>query len=185
MFTLFNAQVKMPLYRHFPQHHGYCEPIGRSRAALFAKPVVAVEVQNENTGFGHLFNRYDCPDWLWYLHSRYLDRTRTAKKVYTQEMSNGDHRTLLDQILGLGGLVVVSGYPSRLYESALGDWQLITKQVPCYSLPATRASGRLSKPRRTECPLLNPAAWNCLCHWRSQSQTNPVVMAVKAKETQC
>lgn len=134
MFTLFNSQVKMLLYRHFPQHHGYCEPFGRSRAALFAKPVVAVEVQNDlNPGLTNYFRVLKNAAIAINL-TMALQLTPNLRQEHAECRKN---------------------YPAKDPEEWARPFKVLTRK------------------------------FYCLCHWRSQSQTNPVVMAVKAKETQC
>lgn len=61
-------------------------------------------------------------------------------------MSDAEHRELLDHLLKLKGMVVLSGYPSRIYAEALQSWHMIERQ--------TLADG--ARPR-TEVLWLNPA----------------------------
>ena len=61
----------------------------------------------------------DGPETLFYLDPPYLDETRSVPDVYRFEMSSTEHSELLDFIRKVRGKVMVSGYPSELYESAL------------------------------------------------------------------
>jgi DNA adenine methylase len=112
----------------------------------------------ENLDFAQLFDRYDAPDTLWYLDPPYLASTRVSEEVYEHELSDRDQHRLLNHIKRLKGMVIVSGYPSRLYDESLPGWKTLTTTVPCYSSP-TNQTGRSRKPDRTECLWFNPIAW--------------------------
>jgi DNA adenine methylase len=87
----------------------------------------------------------DTPATLFYLDPPYLHETRTAKQVYGAfEMTEADHRELLDVLRGCRGKVILSGYPSRPYDEALPDWTRHT-----FDLPNNAAGGR-TKGRETE-----------------------------------
>ncbi len=74
---------------------------------------------------------------LFYLDPPYLAPTRTAPKVYAHEMSEADHRELLDTVRGCKGKVILSGYPNALYDEALASWN--RHDVP---MPNHAAGGR-------------------------------------------
>jgi DNA adenine methylase len=86
----------------------------------------------------------DGPDTLFYLDPPYLEETRTAPGVYRFEMTRDDHAEMLDVARQLRGSVMISGYPSDLYDSALDGWERHT-----FDLPNNAASGE-SKDRETE-----------------------------------
>jgi DNA adenine methylase len=87
----------------------------------------------------------DGPQTLFYFDPPYLHATRTAREVYgPHEMSEGDHRELLEVVKQCQGKVMLSGYPSRLYDTALADWKRHT-----FDLPNNAASGK-TKDRETE-----------------------------------
>ena len=67
--------------------------------------------------------------------------------TYRHELSDGEHAELLEALLRLRGMVLLSGYPSPLYDAALPGWQRVER--------AAMADGALP---RTECLWLNPAA---------------------------
>lgn len=65
----------------------------------------------------------DGPTTLFYLDPPYLPETRLAKGVFGEfEMTRQQHEELLDAITGLQGMVMISGYPSTLYDSRLASW---------------------------------------------------------------
>jgi DNA adenine methylase len=87
----------------------------------------------------------DTPATLFYCDPPYLHETRTAKKVYgPHEMTDADHRKLLDVLRGCKGRVILSGYASQLYDTALAGWN--RKEIP---LPNNAAGGK-KKRRMTE-----------------------------------
>jgi DNA adenine methylase len=86
----------------------------------------------------------DGPDTLCYCDPPYPRQTRTVPDVYGHEMSDADHRQLLDLLRQCRGKVMVSGYPSRLYDTALAGWKRHT-----FNLPNNAAGGR-KKGRETE-----------------------------------
>jgi len=59
---------------------------------------------------------------LFYLDPPYLHSTRASTGNYVHEMSETDHRQMLDMIRGCSGKVMLSGYPNELYDGILHDW---------------------------------------------------------------
>jgi DNA adenine methylase len=86
----------------------------------------------------------DTPATLFYLDPPYLHETRTARDVYDLEMSEADHRERLDVLRQVKGKVLLSGYPSRLYDEALAGWTRHTFDLP------NNAAGGARKDRETE-----------------------------------
>lgn len=75
------------------------------------------------------------------------NRRADSGGVYRHELTDADHRELLAFLCGLKGMVVLSSYPSEMYEDALAGWRKETR--------ASFADGALE---RTEVLWLNPAA---------------------------
>lgn len=74
--------------------------------------------------------RHDRPAALHYVDPPYVHSTRReARKGYSHELTDADHVRLLDGLLGLEGMVMVSGYASPLYDDALAGWKRVTRQV--------------------------------------------------------
>jgi DNA adenine methylase len=86
----------------------------------------------------------DTPATLFYLDPPYLHDTRTAKQVYHFEMSLQDHRELLDLLGTVKGKVMLSGYPSELYDTALAGWKRFSFDLP------NNAAGGAHKRHMTE-----------------------------------
>ncbi len=65
------------------------------------------------------------PSTFVYLDPPYLLETRTSRKRYRFELSQEDHRRLIDKAKSLPCMVAVSCYDSSLYRSALDGWRKI------------------------------------------------------------
>lgn len=63
----------------------------------------------------------DGPDTLFYLDPPYLPAARTAPAVYEHEMTETEHQEMLEALQAVKAKVLLSGYPSQLYESHLHD----------------------------------------------------------------
>jgi len=77
-----------------------------------------------------LIDYWDSPETLFYLDPPYLPATRSAKAkqaegyhVYAHEMTVAEHEELLERVQSIKGMVLISGYPSRLYDRHLAGWQ--------------------------------------------------------------
>jgi DNA adenine methylase len=105
---------------------------------------------------------HDTPSTLFYCDPPYVLSTRTprfGRKVvrrhgrnrdgdYSHEMTDDDHRALAEQLHGVQGMVLVSGYACQLYDEELyPDW--IRRKRPHVANGGSR---------RTEVLWLNPAA---------------------------
>jgi len=98
----------------------------------------------ENVPALDLIRREDRPGTLCYCDPPYLHDTRAAKDTYAFEMAEGDHRELLGLLRQCKGKVMLSGYPSELYDRTLTGWSRHT-----FDLPNHAASGA-RKGRETE-----------------------------------
>lgn len=106
-----------------------------------------------------VMRQHDGDDTLHYVDPPYLPDTRSTKirksgeryHAYSHEMTVADHREMLAALRGLKGMVVLSGYPSALYDDALPDWHRVER-------PALADGAR----PRTEVLWLNPSAFTHL-----------------------
>jgi DNA adenine methylase len=98
----------------------------------------------ENKPALEIIRTEDGPATLFYCDPPYLHETRTARTVYDFEMSEAEHRELLDVLRHCKGKVMLSGYPSELYDRALTDWNRHTFDLP------NNAAGGARKRRETE-----------------------------------
>jgi DNA adenine methylase len=85
----------------------------------------------------------DGPGTLFYLDPPYLPATRAAPRVYGTEMTEADHRELLELVVCLQGRVMLSGYRSPLYDRYLADWN-----PHGFDLPNHAAGGRSKRRMR-------------------------------------
>jgi DNA adenine methylase len=92
----------------------------------------------------------DSPETLTYLDPTYPHSTRTARDTYAHEMSDDQHRRLIETITHCRGMVAISGYANPLYDRALSGWKRIE-----FDMPNHAGQGR-SKQRRTEVLWMNP-----------------------------
>jgi len=104
----------------------------------------------ENLPALDVIQREDGPGTLFYADPPYPHSTRTACKVYGDfEMTDAEHAELLAVLRQVKGKVMLSGYPSRLYDDTLSDWNRHTRQIANY------AAGGPTKARETEVLWLN------------------------------
>ena len=66
---------------------------------------------------------------LVYADPPYLPHTRSSGRRYRFDYTEQDHRKLLELLRGLPCAVILSGYPSALYDELLGDWRQLELQV--------------------------------------------------------
>ena len=98
----------------------------------------------ENIPAVHFIRREDASGTLFYCYPPYLHETRKATSAYAFEMTEADHQELLDLLRQCKGKVILSGYPSELYDRTLADWNRHT-----FDLPNNAANGK-EKRRETE-----------------------------------
>lgn len=93
-----------------------------------------------------LLDKYDRSDTLFYVDPPYLMSTRSKKSImYPFEMTEEDHIKLAEVLHSRIGMVVLSGYPSQLYDELYSDWKTVLK-----SSTAQNGHGRV------ECLWLSP-----------------------------
>lgn len=66
---------------------------------------------------------------LVYCDPPYLQRTRTSARRYRYDYSESDHIELLTLLKSLPCQVILSGYPSTLYDDLLDGWRTLELQV--------------------------------------------------------
>jgi DNA adenine methylase len=71
---------------------------------------------------------WDCDNCLFYCDPPYVHETRDRRTtdVYGVEMSEADHRELAAVLKTCKGKVILSGYPSELYEELYGEWRNVS-----------------------------------------------------------
>lgn len=85
----------------------------------------------ENRDAVLIMRQHDAPDTLHYVDPPYLPSTRSLANpydikyrggMYAVEMGEDEHPALLAALCDLSGMVVLSGYPSPVYDAALRGW---------------------------------------------------------------
>ncbi len=129
------------LWTAYPEH---LSQIGQRLSGVLIENRPALQVLND----------HDASTTLHYVDPPYVHDTRyegaKTGRVYRHEMDDKGHLDLLNTLLELEGMVILSGYPSELYDDTLKGWQRIETK-------ARISSGR-GTDLRTECLWLNPAA---------------------------
>lgn len=85
-------------------------------------------VQIENLPAIELIGRYDTDDVFIYADPPYLHGTR-KNYLYKHEMSNAEHKELLDALIVHPGKVLISGYDNNLYNTVLSGWNKVQKNT--------------------------------------------------------
>jgi len=86
----------------------------------------------ENRPAIDVMEQHDSTQTLHYIDPPYLHSTRNMQRgnsSYAEEMTLKDHCELLKFLHGLRGMVIVSGYPSKLYDQALSGWTRIERSA--------------------------------------------------------
>ena len=76
---------------------------------------------------------------LVYCDPPYLQATRRSERRYRHDLDDASHVALLDLLKSLDCQVMISGYPSRLYESHLADWRSLSLQVNNHAAVVTES----------------------------------------------
>ncbi len=123
-------------------------------------------VQIENLDWKRCLEKYDWgyDEEFVYLDPPYLQSARRAGK-YSHEMTDDDHKELVEYLLTHKRKVMLSGYDNEIYrELEFHGFQKYCKEVACRAVGRTRQSGLLGKgatfknnkaQRRTECIWIN------------------------------
>lgn len=93
----------------------------------------------------------DGPQTLFYCDPPYLHETRATTGEYEHEMTEQQHKDLLNLLAGIEGKFMLSGYGSYLYYDMQGlmDWNRHDFDLP------NQAAGGSTKRRMTECVWTN------------------------------
>ena len=123
-------------------------------------------VQIEHGGWLKVLEDYDTPNTLFYCDPPFVTSTRRGGK-YRHEMSNAEHRELVEVLLDIKGRVVLSGYRNNIYRPLEeAGWECVDLLTMCYAAGRTRFTGlqgigSLTKPGnrylRTETLWISPA----------------------------
>lgn len=109
----------------------------------------------ENRDAMEVMEAHDGFDTLHYVDPPYVFETRGDKrKDYRHEMSDDDHVRLAEFLKTLEGSVVVSGYPSQLYDDLYSGWTRLEREALADGAKKRTEVLWLSKPKDYRGPLL-------------------------------
>lgn len=94
---------------------------------------------------------YDHPRALFYVDPPYVHSQRSAKNAYEFEMTDDQHRSLLDCLVSIKGMFVLSGYHSELYDQWARDNHIVIAEKKIDN----KASGKKTKEIKTEVLWMN------------------------------
>ena len=86
---------------------------------------------------------------LFYLDPPYVPHARATLGNYAHEMTEADHKAMLDAIKHCQGKVILSGYPNSLYDRELHDWNQHEIEID------NKAAGGKQKQKMTEVLWMN------------------------------
>jgi DNA adenine methylase len=81
----------------------------------------------ENDNALSVIKRHDSEETAFYVDPPYLPSTRDAGTDYRFEMTEEDHVRLAELLNAVKGKVILSGYPSDLYNELYKDWERVEK----------------------------------------------------------
>lgn len=83
----------------------------------------------ENRPAIEVIQQHDSRETLHYVDPPYVHAARGAGMVgnYRHEMTDDDHRELAEVLRSVRGAVVVSGYPTPLYEDLYAGWRMVVR----------------------------------------------------------
>ena len=76
-----------------------------------------------------VIQQHDDPQTLHYADPPYLASTRGKGEDYTYEMTEKDHQELSEVLHSCQGMVVISGYPSSLYDKLYCGWFIVERKA--------------------------------------------------------
>lgn len=129
-----------------------------------------LDAQISNRPAIEVIRDYNGPETLIYADPPYLRSTRTLNgDQYRNEMSEQEHKDMLEALLNHNGMVVLSAYKNDIYEKMLAGWSTAYKRAV-----AERGA------KRTEYLYINP-----ICARRLQISSKQTQMNIFEKEVMC
>jgi DNA adenine methylase len=97
---------------------------------IFTERLMGVVVENRDAF--SLISQHDSPETLFYCDPPYLHATRVRahRESYKYELTDQQHKDLGTLLHSVKGMVVLSGYPSDLYDKKIySDWTRFEKKA--------------------------------------------------------
>ena len=112
----------------YARERSYCVDVwNRMPSMLFEAAERLKHVQIENRPALDLIKKFNFSNVLIYADPPYLLNTRSGKQ-YRCEMDEQDHLELLAALRDHKGYVILSGYPSEMYDRELRGWSKIQRK---------------------------------------------------------
>ena len=112
----------------FARERSYCVGVwNKMPEVLFEAAARLKQVQIENRPALELIKKFNHDNVLIYADPPYLLNTRGGKQ-YRCEMTEQDHVELLAALADHKGYVILSGYPSEMYDRELRGWRKIERR---------------------------------------------------------
>lgn len=112
----------------YARERSYCVNAWNKMPEQIAEAAMRLKgVQIENRPALDLIKKFNHDNVLIYCDPPYLLNTRGGKQ-YRCEMNEQDHLELLASLADHKGYVILSGYPSEMYDRELRGWNKITKK---------------------------------------------------------
>lgn len=151
-------------YHVFTSRRGMALSTSRWLSAIDRLPEIharLARVQIEHDDFRKIFPRYDSPRTLFYCDPPYVWSTRKSGE-YEHELSDEDHRELVEILLTLQGAVILSGYPNDIYKPLEeAGWLRIDWKTACCAAGRTRFTGLQGPGAAKEKQPRVESAWLC------------------------
>lgn len=103
---------------------GICDTIDIAAARLRGDTTHLVQIEHMDAL--RLIERYNSKDALLYLDPPYVRSSRKSGRLYKHEMDDTDQRHMLELVKKSKAKIVLSGYPSKMYDEALYGWNRFT-----------------------------------------------------------
>ena len=112
----------------YARERSYCVDVWNRMPSMLAEAAGRLKyVQIENRPALELIKKFNFENVLIYADPPYLLDTRGGKQ-YRFEMSEQDHMDLLGSLCDHKGPVILSGYPSEMYDRELRGWNKIQRK---------------------------------------------------------
>ena len=117
------------LLRKPPCMQSYAVDLDAAALATIPQQASLTKIEADALEFLKGFDYEKAGRVLVYADPPYLHSTRTSRKRYKYELDDGEHVELLRLLRVLPARVILSGYPSGLYDVELRDWRSCEFQV--------------------------------------------------------
>jgi len=107
-------------------------PVAREFAHAGHLRAIAIRlkgVQLEHDDALTVIGRYDTPQTLHYVDPPYVPSTRSDRVIYAHETDEAGHVALAEVLHAVQGMVVLSGYPSPLYDHLYAGWEQTQRET--------------------------------------------------------